>query len=128
MNEEAERAEFEKAFARLYPNTQTGTLFHNQCWEFWKARAVYALEKWTKTHSAFVEACLGDEVPELTRLSALRALIMEVKRLGLANDEDPVATSETLTEVEQLFEMLRVALQADLRESTSPPQESRDES
>ena len=57
---EDERAEFEKAFKRLYPYTQVGSLFHNQCWEFWKERA--ALNKWT--NPSRLSKCCGADIIE----------------------------------------------------------------
>ena len=68
VENEDERAEFEKAFKRLYPYTQTGSLFHNQCWEFWKERA--ALNKWTNPPCSL---CMGSE----TLREEIRAVLRE---------------------------------------------------
>lgn len=53
-----EQAEFEKVFKRLYPNTQAGTLFHYQCWEFWQARAALSISPSTNIQ----ESALDKEV------------------------------------------------------------------
>lgn len=61
----------------------------------------------------FAEACMGDDVPHLWRLSWLNDLLSEIEegtfgRIG--EDEDPSATMEMVYEVKCLAKNLRAAL------------------
>lgn len=53
-----------------------------------------------------LHALTGDSEPNLWRVSAVRALVAEVRRRGLRDDEDPSATLGALTEIEQMLQLL----------------------